>query len=66
MSKVEDCRLDGNGHLALIGEDIAEAANLGAHAAQLFLNVFIAAVHVVNAVENGLTVGDEGGQNQRG
>src|SRR6202051_2125913 len=49
-----------------LAEDVAHAADLGADSAQLLLESFVAAVHVIDAVEDGLAVGDEGGQDERG
>jgi hypothetical protein len=49
-----------------VAEDVAEAANLRSNAAELFFDVLVAAVHVVDAVEDGFAVGDHGGENQRG
>ena len=49
----------------LLAEDVAHAADLGAYAAELFFDVLVAAVDVVDAVEDGLAVGDEGGEDER-
>src|ERR1700744_3881198 len=38
--------------LTFVGKDVAYTANLGAHTTQLFFNVFVAAIHMVDAVEN--------------
>ena len=46
-------------------KNVAQALNLGAHAAQLILNVLVAAVHVVDTIDNGLSVGNQRGQHQR-
>ena len=43
------------------GEDVAHSADLCAYAAELFLEVLVAAVHVIDAVEDGFSVGDESG-----
>src|SRR6185312_17223483 len=55
--------LDG---FALVAEHVAHAANLRAYATQLLFDVLVAAIHVVDAVENRFAVGDHRGQNQRG
>jgi hypothetical protein len=47
------------------GQDLTNAANLCANAFQLFFNALIAAVNVIDAVDDGFTVGDEGGDDQR-
>ena len=47
-------------------EDVAHAADLGAYAAELFFEALVAAVHVVDAVEDGFAVGDQGGEDERG
>jgi hypothetical protein len=47
-------------------EDVSHAADLGAYAAELLFKVLVATVEVVDAVEDGLAVGDEGGQDERG
>jgi len=52
------------GIFELWGEHVAQALNLSAYAAQLILNVLVAAIHVVDAIDDGLTVGDQGGQHQ--
>ena len=43
----------------LFAEDVAHAADLCAYAAEFFLEVFVAAVEVVDAVEDGFAVGYE-------
>jgi hypothetical protein len=48
----------------LLAEDVAHAADLGAYAAELLFEVLVAAVHVVDAVEDALAVGDEGGEDE--
>ena len=50
----------------LFAEDVAHAADLGADAAELFFEVLVAAVEVVDAVEDGFAVGDQRGEDQRG
>ena len=52
--------------LLFFAEDVAHAVNLGADAAQLFFDALVAAVHVIDAVENGFAIGDEGRQDERG
>ena len=47
------------------GAGVGWTANLSANAAQLLLDAFIAAVHVVDAIQNGLPVGHQRGQHQR-
>ena len=46
-------------------EDISHAANLRAHAAQLLLDSLIAAIHVIDAIEDGLSVGYQRSEHQR-
>ncbi len=53
-----------NAHLPF-AEDIAHAADLCAYAPQLFFDALVAAIHMVNAVEDGFTIGDKGGENER-
>src|SRR5271154_3700876 len=50
----------------LLAEDVAHAADLGADAAELLFETLVAAVHVVDAVEDGLAVGDQRGQDEGG
>ena len=38
-------------------KDISHAANLRAHAAQLLLDSLVAAIHVIDAIENGFSIG---------
>ncbi len=47
-----------------IGEDVAHATDLRANAAQLLFNPLISAVDMVNAVEDGLAVGNQSGEHQ--
>ncbi len=42
----------------LFAEDVAHAANLGADVAEFFLEVLVAAVEVVDAVEDGFPIRD--------
>jgi len=46
-------------------EDVAHAADLGAYSAELFFEVFVAAVEVVDAVEDGFAIGDQGSEDER-
>src|ERR1700679_1963834 len=46
-------------------EDVAHAADLGADVAEFFFEVFVAAVEVIDAVEDSFAVGDEGGEDER-
>ena len=48
-----------------VAEDVAEAADLGADAAEFFFEVLVAAVEVVDAVEDGFAIGDERGEDER-
>ena len=48
----------------LFAEDVSHAADLGAHAAELLFEVLVAAVDVVDAVEDGFAVGDQGGEDE--
>ena len=57
--------INGGAGGLLFAEDVAHAADLGADAAELLFDVLVAAVHVVDAVEDGLAIGDQRGQNQR-
>src|SRR5450631_3058200 len=52
-------------HLAL-RKDVSHAANLGTDAAEFLFDAFVAAIHVIDAVEDGLAIGDEGSQHKRG
>src|SRR5271157_412525 len=47
------------------GEDFADAADLGADSLQLFLDVLVTAVDVVDAVNDGFAVGDQSGEHER-
>ena len=38
-------------------EDFAHAADLGAYVAELFFHAFVAAIHVVDAVEDAFAIG---------
>src|SRR6516164_10225 len=46
-------------------EYVAHAADLCAHAFQLLLDMLVAAVHVVDAIEDRFAVCDEGGEDER-
>src|ERR1019366_9518752 len=48
------------------GEDVAHAADFGAHSFQFFFDVLVAAVQVIDAVDDGLAVRDQGGEHERG
>src|SRR6267378_3252970 len=54
------------GGAAVFREDVAHAADLSAYSAEFVFEVFVASVEVVDAVEDGLAVGDESGEDQRG
>src|SRR6476660_58878 len=47
------------GHRRALGEYLADAANLRAHAFELFFNALISAINVVDAVDDGFAVGDQ-------
>src|SRR5690348_662007 len=51
--------------MLFFAEDIAHAADLCAYAAEFFFEVLVAAVEVVDAVEDGLAVGYESREDQR-
>ena len=55
-----------NGIRLLFAEDVSHAADLGADTTELFFEVFIAAIEVIDAVEDGFAVSDEGGEDERG
>lgn len=48
----------------LFAEDISHAADLGTDSAKLFFEAFVTAVHVVDAVQNALAIGDHCGEYQ--
>ena len=50
----------------LLGEDFADAADLGSYCAQLFFDVFVATVDVIDAIDDGFSVGDQCGEDKRG
>src|SRR5581483_3617289 len=52
----------GNG---LLGENLSNSSDLRTHAAQLLLDMLVATVNVVDAVHNGLAVGNQRSQHQR-
>src|SRR6266702_2106357 len=58
--------VDEVGGATVFAEDVAHAADLGSYAAELVFEVLVAAVEVVDAVEDGLAVGDQGGEDERG
>src|ERR1700686_254165 len=47
-------------------EDVAHAADFGAYSFQFFFNVLVAAVQMIDAVDDGLSIRDEGGEHERG
>jgi hypothetical protein len=49
---------NGGGAGLLFAEDVAHAADLGTYAAEFFFEVLVAAIEVVDAVEDGFAVGD--------
>ena len=49
-----------------LGEHFADAADLGSDAAQLFFDVLVAAIDVVDAIDDGLAICDQGCNDQRG
>src|SRR5271155_1799734 len=57
-------RLDGG--CGSLGEDVADATYFGAHGFQFFFDVLVASIQVIDAVDDGLAVGDQGGKHQRG
>src|SRR5579863_1708543 len=54
--------LHGGGFL---GEHFADAFDLRADSLELLFNIFVAAVDVVDAVDDGFAVGDQGGEDER-
>ena len=52
------------GTLAL-WKDLSDAPDLRAQPLQLFLNVLVATIDVVDAIDDGLPVSDQGGEHQR-
>src|SRR5258708_18413742 len=57
-------RLGGGG--GPLGEDVADAADFGAYAFQFFFYVLVSAVQVIDAVDDGLAVGDQRREHERG
>jgi hypothetical protein len=49
---------------ASFGKDVSDPANLGANHSQLLLDVFVASVDVVDAIDDGFAIGDESSQHQ--
>lgn len=47
------------------GKKIANTADFGADGFQFFFDVLVTAIEVVDAVDDGLSVGDEGGEHKR-
>ena len=70
MAGLDGCgfgRGDGDvGSAAEPVEDVAHAADLGAYAAEFFFEALVAAVEVVDAVEDGFAVGDQGSEDEGG
>ncbi len=56
------CAQDAGAVGLFVAEDVAHAADLGTDAAELLFDAFVAAVDVVDAVEDGFTFGDQRGQ----
>ena len=54
-----------NGDELLLAEYVSHAANLGAYPSELLLEVFVAAIEVVDPVEDGLSVRDQSGEDER-
>src|ERR1022692_4329681 len=52
-------------HKSMLRKHVADAADLGADGFQLFFDFFVTAVDVVDAVDDGFAIGDEGGEDQR-
>ena len=48
------------------GEHFSDALDLRADSFELFFDVFVATVDVVDAVDDGFAVGDESGEDERG
>jgi hypothetical protein len=46
-------------------QHVSDAADLGSDGAELFFDLFVASIDVVDAVDDGFAVGDQGCQNQR-
>jgi hypothetical protein len=56
---------DGGGS-GFLGKDFTDASDLCSDGAQLLFDVFIAAIDVVHAIDDGFAIGDQGSQYQRG
>jgi hypothetical protein len=54
------------GSSGAFGQDFTDAPDLCADAFQLLFDAFIAAVNMIDAVNDGFTVGDQRGDDQRG
>src|SRR5437879_239429 len=61
----EKLKLARDRHAHFLWEHFADAFHLRAHAAKLFFDTFIAAIYVINAIDNRFAVGDKRRQNQR-
>jgi len=48
------------------GEEVADAADFGAHGLQLLLDILVAAVDVIHAVDDGFAVSHQGSEDERG
>ena len=48
----------------LLAEDVAHAADLSSYPTEFFFDAFVAAIDVVDAVEDGFSVGDESGEDK--
>jgi hypothetical protein len=48
-----------------LGKDFTDAADLSANTLELFFDAFITAVHVIDTVNDGFTVGNQSGDDQR-
>jgi hypothetical protein len=64
VDKQEQRQRNGGGAGLLFAEDVSHAADLGSHAAEFLFEVFVAAIEVVDAVEDGFAIGDEGGEDE--
>src|SRR5712691_6465131 len=47
-----------------LGQDLADAADLGAYAFEFFFDIFVSAVDVVDAIDDGFAFRDQSGQDQ--
>jgi hypothetical protein len=58
--------LNGSDRFAAVIEYVAHSADLSADSTQLFFDVLVAAVHVVDAIKNGFAVGHKCSEDERG